>query len=615
MGKMKEKPRGPQTPFAQRVDEGVRAYQQAQHFNNLTMAMQFIGAEVGIAFSTLGSWRRDVVPLDYDIVKRFAQVCVEAAPELGEPWVSALLRDARMAGYRDQALAEIFAQPVPEQRAETTKFGTLPKLPAYYVPRTNVLRQLKTLITRARHTGGWFALLGMTGLGKSTLMTALGNDAAIQQAFAGQVRWFELRQATSELWLCRQIALSLGKALPAEIETNDDAINALRAVLPDAPLLLLMDNVTDPRTVQFLCELGSQIVVVLTTRSLSAVVALQIPESARINITELTSEEAWELVQKFGPIAADDIEMVQKTLAFLAYHPYAIQVTAGAVRVLQMSWGDIYQALRNQAHSQVFAALPPEHQRMWASLSVDWEQLTSAQRYALASLGQLPFFTVYSVATGQAAWNVTEVEATVLWRTLAVLQLVHPISGLMGCYSLHWLVRDFAQQKAHQWSLWERLRFLLWPWRYRLPFRLRWWWPALPKASTRVRWPWWSPRLPGTKGTSGLRPIRTWLTTTAWRRGPEDLRLHTSPQEWVVVTRLSVRMLVAAVLMLYLTVAVFASIALGGLPFVTTLALVITVWIFWVAYADLRRAVLLWAVASSSSFQAASPNVMEEGPA
>jgi len=91
--------------------------------------------------------------------------------------------------------------------------------------------------------------------------------------------------------------------------------------------------------------------------------------------------------------------------------------------------------------------------------------------------------------------------------------------------------------------------------------------------------------------------------------------LHTTPQEWVVVTRLSVRMLIAALLMLCLAVAVFVSISLGGLPFVTTLALVITVWIFWVAYADLRRAVLLWAVASSSSFQAASPNVMEEGPA
>ncbi len=615
MAKTGEKLRGPQTPFAHRVDEGVRAYQRAQHFNNLTMAMQFLGDEVGLAFSTLGSWRRNVVPLDYDIVKRFAQVCVEAAPELGEPWVSALLRDARMAGYRDQALAEIFAQPVPEQRPEITKFGALPKLPTYYVPRIDALRQLKTLVTRARHTGGQFALLGMTGLGKSTLMAALGNDAAIQQAFAGQVRWFELHQAASEPWLCRQIALSLGKALPPEIDTSDDAINALRTVLPDAPLLLLLDNVTNPRTIQFLCDLGPQIVVVLTTRSLPAVVTLQIPESARLNVAELTSEEAWELVQKFAPIAEDEIEAVQKTLAFLAYHPYAIQVTAGAVQVLQMSWGDIYQALHDQAHSQVFAALPPEHQRMWASLNVDWEQLTSAQRYALTSLGQLPFFTVYSVATGQAAWNTNEVEATVLWRTLAVLQLAHPIPGLMGYYSLHWLVRDFAQQKAHQWSLWERLRFLLWPWRYRLPFRLRWWWPALPQPSTRVRWPWWSPHLPGAKGTSGLRPIRTWLTTTAWRRGPEDLRLHTTPQEWVVVTRLSVRMLIAALLMLCLAVAVFVSISLGGLPFVTTLALVITVWIFWVAYADLRRAVLLWAVASSSSFQAASPNVMEEGPA
>jgi len=616
-----------QPDFAELVEQGVRAYMHAEGLHYVTQGVQYIAVAALMGISTLDSWRSKTyqrLPRDYESLQRFAAVCLKAAPELGEAWLTDLFRAAGMAGYRDQAVAEIFGQlPSDDARLVTPTVastfmptvGLPPELPAYHITRAAQLKQLKALVLEGQETGAWIALLGMTGIGKSTLLTALAHEADVQIAFPDGIVWFEVKQGTQAVTLARAIAQALQQPLPTELEELTDVRAALRTVLSNTAALLLLDNITDPQVLAALPNLEPGVVVVLTTRSEAVATALRIPEQGRLILGKMTPDEAWELAQKFSATPPAEVSIVRDILVLLEYHPYAILVTLGAAKVLHMSWESIYEALRDVARSHVLTAYDSEHRGMWASLEMDWEQLTSAQRYALISLGQLPFFTVYSVRTGQAAWNATEVEATVLWRTLAALQLVHPIPGLMGYYSLHWLVRDFAQQKAHGWSLWERLRFLLWPWRYRLPFRLRWWWPALPKAVTRVRWPWWSPRLPGTKGTSGLRPIRTWLTTTAWRRGPEDLRLHTTPQEWVVVTRLSVRMLVAALLMLCLAVAVFVSISLGGLPFVVTLALAITVWIFWVAYADLRRAVLLWAVASSSPFQAASPNVIEEGPA
>ena len=83
----KTRKRGPRTPFAHLADEGVRAYQRAQHFPRLTMAMEYLAADVGMGPSTLGAWRRDTIPTDYHILKRFVAVCVEAAPSLGQQWV------------------------------------------------------------------------------------------------------------------------------------------------------------------------------------------------------------------------------------------------------------------------------------------------------------------------------------------------------------------------------------------------------------------------------------------------------------------------------------------------------------------------------------------------
>lgn len=127
-------------------------------------------------------------------------------------------------------------------------------------------------------------------------MAALGHDAKINAAFSGNVRWFEIRQTTTTPRLAQRIATAFDVELPEEHASDNEAITALRRVLPTEPILLLLDNVVDPAIVNPLHALGANVVVVVTMRVIHDVALLHIPEKAWLTVGELTADEAWALV-------------------------------------------------------------------------------------------------------------------------------------------------------------------------------------------------------------------------------------------------------------------------------------------------------------------------------
>ncbi len=610
------KPRGPQTPFAHLVDTGLRAYQRAKRINGVTRAMDDLAFASGIGSSTLSSWRRDVIPTDYAILKRFVMVCILASAELDESWVSDLLREARMAGYLDQTLAEIRN---PQERgtfathkrpADATRTvniaGSVPALPNYYVPRQAKLEALKALTLAQRETGGWIGLLGMTGVGKSTLMAALGHDPDIHTAFTGNVRWFEVRQSTTIQRLAQRIALAFGKELSEEYASDNDAVAALRYVLPNEPLLLLLDNVVNPTDVSLLHALGAGVVVVVTVRAKQDVALLHVPEKSWITVAELTDTEAWALIGQITTVAEDQIPAAKAVLEAIEYHPYTTVVVGSAAATLKMQWSEIQDALQAiTVRWRMVRFLKTKNRNVWAPLEMDWQGLGSTSQYALTTLGRLPYFLHYDLALAEALWGLSAAETVRVWQDLAAMQLARPAPDFPGEYTVHWLIRDFAAEKAKDWSLWRQLRFLGWPWRYRLPFRLRWWWLALRKPESEVRWPWYALTLPGTEGRRGMRFVGSWLVTTLWQHNGRQLNLRVGPVEWVTVTRLSVRFLAACIACLYLAVASLLTLFQGTRPFVTLLAMVGALWIALVAHIDLRRAALWWGLETSLPYTAA----------
>ncbi len=615
---------GKNSEFAALVEQGIRAYQHAEGLRLIGMADQYIADAIGVGASTVNGWRRGRTTRRYDDLMHFAAVCLTAAPELGEQWVTDLFRAGKMAGYRDQALAEIFesqrtltqlttSTSIPAVDGRFNTVAAIPPLPDYYILRQAKLATLKDLTLARRDSGGWLALLGMTGVGKSTLLAALGHDATIQAAFAGNVRWIELRQSTSTHRLAQRIAQAFGQELPNDNKDNAELTAALRDILPAQPILLLLDNVVNPTVVAPLYALGPHVVIVVTARAVRDMAVLRIPEKAWVTIGELEPDEAWALVEQIVAVPEAQRPIAQAILAVLEYHPYITVIAASAALTLDFEWSKIHGIITDLAlRSQAQRFLAAENSNVWATLEMDWERLNERHQYALATLGCLPYFLHYDLPLAQAAWGLSANEAALVWKILTAMQLARPAPDFPGEYTVHWLIRDFAADKAQQWSLGQRLRFLGWLWRYRLPFRLRWWWPVLRQSKSNVDWPWYSFTLPGTEERRGMRFIWSWMTDTLWHQTGQQLNLRVGPVEWVTVKRLAARFLAACLVSLGLAVAAMFTLFQGIRPFATLLAMVVAVWIVVVTHIDLRRAAMWWGLETSLPYTAAFTDTAQE---
>jgi len=604
--------------FATLADQGIRAYQQAKRLNLIGIAELDIGTEIGVGTGTVNGWRRGRITRRYDDLMHFAAICLKAAPELGEQWVTDLFRAADMAGYRDRALAEIFelqrtsrqlttSTSVPAADSRPNTVAAIPPLPHYYILRSTKLDTLKNLTLRHCERGGWIALLGMTGVGKSTLLAALGHNTAIQAAFAGNVRWIELRQTTTTHRLAQRIAQAFGQELPNGNVDNADIITALHGILPTQSILLLLDNVVDPTVVAPLHALGPRVVIVVTARSVRDMAVLHIPEKAQVTIGELEPDEAWALVEQIVTVPEAQRSIAQAVLTLLEYHPYLTVIAASAAATLDLEWRKIHGIITDLAlRSEAQRFLADENSNVWATLEMDWERLNERHQYALATLGCLPYFLHYDLPLAQAAWGLSASEAALVWKILTAMQLARPAPDFPGEYTVHWLIRDFAADKAREWSLWQQLRFMIWLWRYRLPFRLRWWWPALRKPKPTVDWPWYSFTLPGTEGRRGMRFIWSWMADTLWRQPEQQLNLRAGAVEWVTVKRLSARFLVAYLAGICLMAAGVLTVwQKGYMPYWAVVGLVAAVWTMLVAHIDLRRAAMWWGLETSLPYTAA----------
>ena len=111
---------GPQSEFAWLVDDGVRACQRQRRLPTLEIVQSELAAEIALSLRTLQSWRANRFPERYDDLRNFARACLQAAPDLGQPWVIDLFREAGMSRDIEQALSDLQLEPVESTRNEAS---------------------------------------------------------------------------------------------------------------------------------------------------------------------------------------------------------------------------------------------------------------------------------------------------------------------------------------------------------------------------------------------------------------------------------------------------------------------------------------------------------------
>ena len=507
---------------------------------------------------------------------------------------------------------ELLAQGIQQALAMPPIFGDATeelRLPDYYVERVKTLAGVRTVVLKAAETGGWIAVTGLAGIGKSSMLAALVRDPSIQEGFQNRIAAVEVTAEMSAITLTRQLAARLGEPLPPWVEEAKQARSILRERLAGRPGLLVVDDVHTSAVLEGVRDLGPWTVGVLATRSLAVVDTMGIPASRKVEICKMTFAEARALAEEVsGGISPENEETARDVLRLLDCHPHAVRLAAALAR--DNGWEATEQMIRDKrARLVALENLDEERLNIWASLDAWWEGEKRLRHY-LALLGHLHLPAWYDRGTGMAVWRVSTGVAGEIWGELVRMQLVDVVDEKRGRYRMHWLVWDFARRKAREVRWWERLWLKTWVWRYPLPPEWsgwRWWRVKVPKPETGSRWPWWSPWIPEVQ-EKRIASLWWWLTNRMW---PEGLRMAVGQGEWAMTMRARWRFcgavaLTMAIGMIGITAGMWSAAIpvmperepmcwlAGGLAFIIALAL--GWWSAAVAVEEMRRVLWWWLV-------------------
>ncbi len=543
--------------------------------------------------------------------KRALQV-VECASEL-EQATSRTYTNWRQEGIKwlRTGLVQVFSSRTTGERAEYVL-----SLPDHYVERRGASKALKDKVLEAVREGGSVGLVGLAGIGKSTLLAGLVRDEEMRDLFGKRIAVVKVGKEDNSLRVLHRAAAALGEILPLGISGVSGAEQMLRRRLEGERVLVLVDDVHQPGVLGGVQRLGPQVVVVMATRAAHIAFAADVSGGRQVRLRGMESEEARRMaVKKAGREPENEKERaaLQALVEMLEGHPLAVEVAA--VGAASMGWVKALKAVKDKRTRLELLGYGQEQLNAWASLEAAWDEwMEEDLQEQLARLGRLPLLNWYDEGVGQAVWGVSAAGAHVVWGKMMHWQLVKRVGE--GRYRMHGLVWDFVRKKAKELGMVSRLWAGAWMWRYPLRDvmpRWRWYRPSVPLHREAEQWAWWDIRMPG--GTGGKKMM--WLSDkvqTFWH-SEESLHLLASPVEWVVVVRRKRLRKISGWLMgtgiaflisgLVLTkIAQLPSTWEFWIPVFVALAgavaaVLICLWLFFVVTVDMRRIVWWWTMGRS----------------
>ena len=335
-----------------------------------------------------------------------------------------------------------------------------PPLPAHFVPRPEVTRDLKARLLAAGPTEpgvlALCALQGMGGIGKSTLAAALAHDPEVQDRFPDGVLWATLGQQPELMTHLSDWVQWLGDSnfKPLSVEATS---GHLRTRLDQKAALLVVDDVWDPDHVPPFLVGGPSCRVLITTRR--AAVA-DVAGAGQIPLDVLTPEQSLDLLaahlgRALGPAERDDARQLAEAVGFL---PLALELAAVRVR-RGVSWTELRRALEAEVARLEELEDPLRRRKGQARLKASFNYSLRALRAedqaayeAFVGLGLLPEDAAIAAPMAATLWEVEEAEADVLLEILWSESLLLPGAPVrfdertLRAYRLHDLLHDLARR-------------------------------------------------------------------------------------------------------------------------------------------------------------------------
>lgn len=326
-----------------------------------------------------------------------------------------------------------------------------PPRPDHLVGRIQEIDAIKQLI--ARDTLSLFALVGMGGIGKTTLSIRFAHE--LRHLFEDGVLWGDLTRSAPvdilDVWGRAYGANDIGR-LP-DIASR---AAAFRNLMSNKRALIVIDDVKKAQQVEYLLPNNPGCVVLITTRSHYAVSQIEMMShltAKRFTLKGLLRQDSLSLLR----IALGDArirpetETADKLAELLGDHPLALEITAQRLKLRpDRTFHQEAQALQT-AESRL-RHLKIGERAIRATFDESWVLLDEWGDDSQALKQMFPQLSVFRERPFglEAAASVTERptdDTDELLNTFCNLSLLNREGG--GRYRLHALLADYAREKLN----------------------------------------------------------------------------------------------------------------------------------------------------------------------
>jgi hypothetical protein len=294
---------------------------------------------------------------------------------------------------------------------------------------------------------------GLPGIGKTSLVSFIGNDPEIGRRFKDGVLWVSLEQKPNIVSEMAKWGRALGSEEILRAPTVKDATAQLARLLSSRRMLLIVDDVWDAGHANaFTDAAGEQCSVMVTTRLPKVALALTTDREHSYNLPLLTEEYALQLLRILVPDVVsqheqDCLELVRD----LQRLPLAIHVAAGLLRrESNLDWGvkDLIEKIR-EGTELIESQAPKDRMEkdgvipsVSALLHRSTDVLDKFTRDCFICLGAFaPKPATFDLDALKAVWQLDDPKPAV--RALVDHGLLEPVGG--GRFQMHRILVDHAR--------------------------------------------------------------------------------------------------------------------------------------------------------------------------
>jgi transcriptional regulator with XRE-family HTH domain len=385
---------------------------------------------------------------------------------------SAYFRE-KLCSVLEKSAIELGLLPPAERTAVPAIYDPLIPLPIVLVGRDEYLTRLRQ---RLQVSGAAFmVLLGLPGVGKTALATALSYEPKVRKQFRDGILWLGLGPKPNIPALLSHWGklLGLSTAEMTDLPTKEAWVGALRSAIGERSMLLIIDDAWNLEDVLACSVGGPNCTHLLTTRFSDIATHVAIDGIARVK--ELNTEDGMDLLHRLAPsVVAHERSKAKALVEAVGGLPLALtlmgnylrkQGYSGQLRRIQAALSRLsdvegrLQISEPRTPGDSYRCLPEEKAlSLQAIIAATSLYLNEEARQALYALATLPAKPDSFTEDAALAVTASSVEALDMLIDAGLLE-----SSSEGRYCVHQTIADYARLQLQGQEAYEQLiAYALW---------------------------------------------------------------------------------------------------------------------------------------------------------